>query len=160
MTTHTTQFSKKMFQLMDDERMTQKDLLDRLSSRYGFASSQPFLSKLNLDRKGEIWPSSQFVYHVANAFDVTPDALLLPVDLEMGKEISAMAKIMMSLDDAGRAKLLATARGMVKDQAEDRQKTLTTIDALIKLIETNGSREIKDRASEIVGRFIPSVLIA
>lgn len=52
MTTHTTQFSKKMFQLMDDERMTQKDLLDRLSSRYGFASSQPFLSKLNLDRRG------------------------------------------------------------------------------------------------------------
>lgn len=97
---------------------------------------------------------------MANAFDVTPDALLLKVDLEMGKEISAMAKIMMSLDDAGRAKLLATARGMVKDQAADRQKTLTTIDALIKLIETNGSREIKDRASEIIGRFIPSVLIA
>ena len=156
---HTTQFSKKMFDLMDDERLTQKDLLERIRTRYGVTYSQPFMSKLNLDRHGEIWPSSQFVYHVANAFNVTPDALMLPADLEVGKEISAVTKIMLALDDAGRAKLLATARGMVEDQRKDRQEKLTTIEALVQLIERNGSREIKDRASEIVGRYIPVVAL-
>lgn len=157
---NTTKFGSKLFDLMDERRWIQKDLLEAIQKRTGVRYSQPFMSKLNLDKeKGTIWPSSQFVLYASQAFDLTPDAMMLDIDLGMGKEISAMAKIMMALDDDGRAKLLATARDMLGAQRNERQKNLTTIEALIQLIETNGSREIKDRAGEIIGRYIPAVTL-